>query len=180
MQSICKLSFVCLCSLLMFSGCDTGPDVASIVGENNKTNIQKVANAMTLYQKRLGKAVPNEEELCDFIETNSTIERNLDFMKIDRASFKDYLISERDNQPFFIRYGVFVPDRTPAQAFVFETVGLEGARQIGWSDSTVQDVTEEKEYAKLKSGKVKKSSRKTVDPSLEASKAAAKAAEAAK
>jgi len=178
MGSICKLSFVGLCSLLLLCGCDSGPDVSGIVAENNKAGIQKLANILMLYQARNGKAAANEDELCDFVANNDTIANNLKFMDINKSKFKDYLVSERDGQPFFVRYGIVVPDRTPPQALVFETIGFEGTRQVGWSDSTVQDVTDDNEYAKLKKGERKKRRVKLVDASAAASKAAAEAAEA--
>ena len=168
-------SFFLVVGAILIAGCGSGPDVAGMVAENNKTNMQKIANVMMLYQNRVGRAANSEDELVGFVTSHDKIDKNLNFMKIDKDSFGDYFVSERDQQPYFVRYGIVVPDRTPAQAFVFETVGVDGVRKVAWSDSSVTDVSDEKEYKKLKDGKVKRM--KPKEEGAAAAKAAADAAE---
>ena len=173
MHTFIKFNFVCLFSLVLVAGCGSGPDVNSLVAAKNGSNIQKVSNALRLYQVRLGKPAPSEEQLCDFIANNATIDKNLSKMKIDRAAFKDHLVCERDSEPFFVRYGVVVKERGAAQPLVFESAGVDGVRKVGWSDASVTDVSDEKQYDKLKSGKFKKE--KFVDLASEAAKQRAEA-----
>lgn len=173
MLALIRFNFVCLFCLVLIAGCNKGPDIGGMVAEKNASNIQKVCNALRLYQVRLGKPAPSEEQLCDFIASNGTIEKNLSKMNIDRTTFKDHLVCERDSEPFFVRYGVVVKERGAAQPLVFESVGVDGVRKIGWSDATVTDVSDEKEYDKLKNGKFKKE--KIVDIAAEAAKQPAEA-----
>lgn len=163
-----RFSFVCFFGVVFIAGCDSDAKIDGRVGEINKSNIQKVRNSLRLYQIRLGKAAPSEEELCDFIANNGSIEKNVARMNIDRANFKDHLISERDSEPFFVRYGIICRDKGVAHPLVFESVGVEGVRQVCWSNGDVVELSDEKEYEKLKNGKYKKE--KSVDPSIEADK----------
>jgi len=152
MHRFFKLSFVVVCIAVMITGCGFDSDVANVVGESNRSNVQKVANSLALYQTVIGQAAQTEEELCDFIATNSKIAQNLELMKIDRDSFKSNLVSERTGTPFFVRYGVYVvrDGRSPAEPLVFETVGVEGSRRIGWSDASVTDESNAVAYDKLR------------------------------
>ena len=153
-----KLSsvFVCLLGVAVLSGCESGPDIGKSVAKANKTNMQKVANSLYLHQSIKGKVPKNEEQLCDFIANDASIDERLSLMQIDRSSFREYLISERDGEPYHVRYGVGIPygGRIP---LVLETVGVDGSRQVCWSDTKITEVSDEKEYKRLKTGKVKSS-----------------------
>jgi len=157
MRFFLKLSCACFCvGLLALNGCDSGPDVAGMVGEANKTNVQKVANSLFLHQTIAGRPPKSEEELCDFIaNADERVDKSLSMMQIDKATFKDHLISERDGEPFFVRYGVAIPYGVGIP-LVLETVGVEGSRQVCWSDTKVTEVTDDKEYERLKKGKIKR------------------------
>lgn len=144
------------CLLINHSGCGSS-DVADLVAENNKTHIQKVANAYSLYEKRLGKAVTSKEELIEFVQSGQNIAKNLEFMNIDPSAFPDYFVSERDDEEFFIRWGISVPDRTAAQPLVFEKTGVDGLRQVCFSNSVIEEV-DANQYDKWKSRGVKKGS----------------------
>lgn len=150
------LNFVCLYFLALVIGCDSGPDVAGLVGATNATNIQKVANSLALYQGRIGRPAKDEAELCEFIANNPSIEKNLGLMQIDRTAFKDYLISERDGEPMFLLYGARIPPRS-AIPLVLEATGVDGSKQVCWSDAKITEVADAKEYENLKRGKIKKS-----------------------
>ncbi len=167
-----RIGFLCLCGLAVtaVAGCGSGPNMEA-VADANKSNLQKVANSLYLYQSKVGKPAKNEEELCDFIANNDKIEKNLGNMKIDRSLFKEYLIGARDGEPLHVRYGVSIPygGRIP---LVLETVGVDGSRQVCWSDTKITEVTSDKEYANLKAGKVRQK-----DVMADATKAAVEAAE---
>ena len=97
---------VCFVGLVAFNGCDTGPDIGGEVAKANKSNVQKIANSLYLHQSVVGKTPKSEEELCDFIaNADARVDKSLKLMQIDKANFKDHLISERDGEPFFVRYG---------------------------------------------------------------------------
>lgn len=151
-------------------GCGKG-HVASVVGDANKTKLQRVKNCYLLYQGRMLKAAENKEELVDFIKTNSKIDKNLNLMGVDRNTFEENFVSDRDGAEYFIRYGTFVRDRAPEEPLVFETVGVEGKKQVIWSSGRV-DEYEGKEYDKLKSGKFRREKFKGPDLKGEAKKAA--------
>ena len=150
-------------------GCGKG-HVASVVGEANKTKIQRVKNCYMLYQGRMLKAAQNKEELVDFIKTNSKIEKNLNLMGVDRSTFEESFVSDRDGAEYFIRYGTFVRDRAPEEPLVFETVGVDGKKQVAWSSEKVEEY-EGKEYDKLKAGKFRREKFKGPDLDAEVKKA---------
>lgn len=152
------------------AGCGKG-HVASVVGEANKTQIQRVKNCYMLYQGRMLKAAENKEQLVDFIKTNSKIDKNLKLMNVDRGTFEESLTSERDGAEYFIRYGTFIQDRAPEEPLVFETVGVEGKKQVAWSSGKVEEY-EGKEYDKLKAGKFRREKYKGPDLKAEAKKGA--------
>lgn len=153
----------------MLFGCGKG-HVASVVGDANKTKIQRVKNCYMLYQGRMLKAAENKEELVEFIKTDGRIEKNLNLMGVDRNTFEESFVSDRDGAEYFIRYGTFVRDRAPEEPLVFETVGVEGKKQVIWSSGRVEEY-EGKEYDKLKAGKFRREKFKGPDLSEEKMKA---------
>ncbi len=149
------LSLIALCFLLMaVTGCGKG-EVANLVAEANKTKIQRAMNSYLLYQSRIHKAAPSKEELIEFIKTNPNIDKNLAFMGIDRDTFEENLISDRDGAEYFFRWGTFIKRPGTNEPLVFETVGVDGKYQVIWSDGEVEEY-EGKECEDLKSGKFRR------------------------
>ena len=147
------VSYLCVIGAMMIvsGGCDSGPDIATMVGENNKTNIQKLLNGYTLYQRRMkNEPCPGKEELLDFIRTNGSIDKNLSYMNIDKDKFEDYFVSERDNEEFLVRWGIYQAERMAAEPVIFEKTGFEGKFQVIWTGGEITEVGKD-EYDKLMS-----------------------------
>ena len=154
-RSICNtpLLLITFIALVGSTGC-TGDRVASQVAEVSKTNLQKLSNVYSLYVTRNGYKGPKDEEAFrDFLENDPSIEKNLGYMGIDRADFEKISISERDDQPFLVRYGLNLPPMSPKQPQVLETVGVDGVRMVIMSNGDIVEVADDAEYAKMASGK---------------------------
>jgi hypothetical protein len=159
-----NLSILTLFFALTVIGCGKG-EIAGIVGEANKTRIQRAVNSYLLYQRRMLKPPKNKEDLVEFIKTNQKIDKNLELMGISRDGFEENLISERDENEYFFRWGTLIKDRAPDEPLVFETVGVDGKYQIGWVSGTVEEY-EKEEYDRLKKGRFKRE--KIAGPDLKA------------
>lgn len=143
-----------LCATMLLSGC--GEDGASdFVSEMNKDRIQRAMNSYRLYQSRIHKAPKSRDELVEFIKTSDKIDKNLEMMGISRETYEEELISERDGEEYIFRWGTFINDRGAAEPIVFEAVGVDGARQVMWTDNKIEEY-DEKEYEKLLKGKFRR------------------------
>lgn len=151
---------ICILALLQLSmfGCKKEEVAKNITAEKNKTNIQKVANSIVLYSAfKRNKGPASAEQLIEFIENDPNIDRNLDWMGIERSKFADYFTSSVDQQPFKVRWGVpFNPDGA-AIPLVFEEKGnADGVRRVALSDGRVLEVKSKEKYEKLLAGKIAK------------------------
>ena len=149
-----KVVFLIALALVLQSGCGGGDaDVSGITSKANETHLQKVANAYKLYQLRNNKAVEDADQLKNFIATATDIDKNLEFMNIDRDSFPDYFVSERDGEEFLIRWKVWINDRAAPQPLVFEKTGVDGKRQVFWVPSQEVEECDKTRYDNLLKGK---------------------------
>ncbi len=155
-RSICNpIVLLIFIALAGFTGC-TGDRVASQVAAVSKTNLQKLSNVYSLYVSRNGYKGPKDEETFrDFLENDPSIEKNIGYMGIGRADFEKISISERDDQPFLVRYGLHLPPMSPKQPQVLETAGVDGVRMVIMSNGDIVEVQDEAEYEKMASGKWK-------------------------
>jgi hypothetical protein len=120
-----------ICALAA-SGCDKS--VADAVGSMNDSNIKRVANLYTAYQKQHAWQGPKDEQaLREFVSKQMSADK-LELMGVQREHFDECLISERDGKPFKIKYGLKGGFRVVA-AVVFEEAGVGGRRQIGSTNS---------------------------------------------
>ena len=85
-------------------GCG-GPDPTDLLAEANNSNIQRLANLYEAYQSRHDWRGPTDEE--DFKSfLNGWNPRKLANIGVEPNSVDDVFISERDGEPFKVRYGV--------------------------------------------------------------------------
>lgn len=135
------------CFLIGVVGCGGGDNSASMIADLNSNNAKRLANLYALYQMNNNWQGPNDEaELRDFIKTQSP--KRLKRGGIDIGNLDDLFISERDGKPFKIRWGLVSRVRGPSLPVVFEEEGVEGKRQIGFTNSAMQEV-ESSEYDRL-------------------------------
>ncbi len=146
------------------SGC-SGDPIASHVASVSKTNLQKLSNVYSLYVSRNSNKGPKDEATFrEFLETDPSIEKNIGYMGIARDDFEKISISERDNAPLLVRYGLSLPPMSPKQPQVLETVGVDGVRLVIMSNGDIVEVSDDAEYKKMASGKWKENREDSTTP----------------
>jgi hypothetical protein len=124
---------------------------AELVGDMNKSNIQRVSNMYAAYQNMKSSAGPKDEaDLKAWIKEYDP--HKLSMMKIDPNNLDGLFTSERDGKPFKIRYKVG-GGRGSVEAVVFEQDGVGGKKQVGFTGGRVDDV-DDSTYNQLWAGKV--------------------------
>jgi hypothetical protein len=148
------LSLLAVASSVAFFGCGSdAKKLASFAAEANQTNIQKINNAYLLMASRNQFRGPkNEDAFRNFLIDNDNVSSNLEFMGIDRDNVDSYFLG-RDDQPFFIRYGLSGLDPSSSAPIVFEAEGIDGVRQVGFSDWSIKSIDNDQEYQRLRNGK---------------------------
>lgn len=132
-------------------GCGGGNPADSMIAAANDTNIKRLASMYSLFHLRNQfKGPKNETELKDFIKSQSA--DRLAKAGIDISEIDAIFMGERDNEPFKIRYGLDTYIRGPSMPVVFEVVGKDGMRQVGFSNGSMQ-VVNNTEYESLWAGK---------------------------
>src|SRR5215213_10584823 len=120
------------CVLLLCSFFEMGcsrHDPASRIGEMNDMKIKQLANLYMAHQTRNGSNGPKDEVgFREFIQKKMPAHR-LEMMRVDPAKIDDLFVSDRDGQPFVIKYGQSggVMSKTPV---VFEKEGKDGTLQV--------------------------------------------------
>lgn len=140
----------------LFAGCGGADKAKDLAAELNKTNIQKVSNAFSLYGNMNNfKSPANKQELIDYIKTGDGLDYSLEVMGIDKDSFQDMFVSSVDGEEFVIRYKARVTAMGGGVPIAFEKTGVNGIRRVGLSNGTVIEA-DDKAYARLMKGKVSK------------------------
>ncbi len=135
---------VCLIGVI---GCGSGDNSASMIADLNSNNAKRLGNLYSLYQINHNFQGPKDEaELKEFIKTISPARLKKGGMDINNID--ELFISERDGKPFKIRWGMDTRVRGPSQPVVFEAEGVEGKRQVGFTNSAMQEV-DSAEYERL-------------------------------
>ncbi len=133
---------------LALVGC--GDEVASQVGAMNKSNIQRLSNMYAAHQNMKGGKGPKDE--AEFKAWITGYDPNkLSMMGIDPNKLDDLFKSERDGQPFKVRFSVG-GGRGSVDAVIFEAAGKDGKKQVGFTDASVQEV-DDATYKDLLAGK---------------------------
>ncbi|HEX6960955.1 MAG TPA: hypothetical protein VF175_03755 [Lacipirellula sp.] len=161
------LALACASWLLAtIAGCG-GSDVADQVGAMNDSNIKRVANLYMAHQFRNGMRGPADEEAFKKFIQSGMSPRKLEMMGVDPNNVDELFISERDGQPFEVRYGLS-GGPSAKLAVVFEQQGKNGKRLVGFTDGSVEEADEVR-YQQLLEGKgdvasVRKDSQTPAEP----------------
>ena len=119
--------------LVWCSGCGSGnPQAAAkaVVRRYNDTNGKRLANFYGQYQSEFLSGPKDENTLKQFISGKPA--SALEEMGVTAEGVDGLFVSERDKQPFFVRYGAPRP-RGGRQALVFETQGVGGKALVVFS-----------------------------------------------
>jgi hypothetical protein len=130
-----------------FTGCGSGNTPQAALRDANRTNMQKLANLYSMYQvQHQFKGPPSEEVFREFI--GQLDEGTQSKMGVDSRGLDKLFISERDREPFLIRYGVPSGPRGSKEPVVFELTGKRGQRMVGFLNMVQREVDPE-EYQQL-------------------------------
>lgn len=140
------LLYGCLLSSTLV-GCSsrTNPDAA--IASVNTTNLQRLANLYFTYQSQHDWHGPaDESDFKSFLRGYP--EHMLTRIGIDPSNIDKLFISERDGQPFKIRYGVPGSSMGSSAPVVFEATGDGKGRLVGFLDMQQREV-DDSEYKSL-------------------------------
>lgn len=128
-------------------GCSSRTDPDSTLARANGTNIQRLANLYFTYQSQHDWRGPKDEaEFKSFLQKYNS--HKLSRIGVDPNALDKLFTSERDGQPFKIRYGVPGSAMGSSAPVVFESAGDGKSRQVGFLDMQQREV-EEPEYDAL-------------------------------
>jgi hypothetical protein len=137
-------------SAALLAGCGGAADPADALAQANSSNIQRLANLYVSFQSRNEWRGPADEAAFKgFIRAYSP--DKLKRIGVDPAAVDALFISERDNGPFKIRYGVPGSAMGSSDPVIFESTGVDGRRQVGFLSMTQREV-DAAEYDQLWSG----------------------------
>ena len=136
-------------ALTLLVGCGQAPrDAKSIIREANDVNGRRLVNLYGQYQAIHGHSPKTEQAFRKGIEARG--QTTLEEMGVPTGDLSPLFVSERDGQPFEIRYAApYSPGSR--QALIFESRGVEGRRAIYFTGGTIVHVPES-ECAAYRSG----------------------------
>jgi hypothetical protein len=121
---------VVLLMLVTLLGCGESVDPAEAVAAANSSNIQRLANLYLAYQAESNwVGPPDEAKFKEFI--SSLPAQQLKRINVDPAKLDAIFVSERDGQPFKIRWLVVGNMMGSTEPVVFESAGVGGKRMVG-------------------------------------------------
>jgi hypothetical protein len=128
--------------LLLAAGCG-GDKSTKLLQELNDSNIKRVSMLYTVFQGQHGMRGPKDEnELKDFISSQGP--RALERIGVSLDELESLFLSERDNEPFKIRYGLKTNARQSPVPIVFETVGVDDKFMVAFSGFVCKEVDKAK------------------------------------
>ena len=121
------------------TGCNTSVSPDDAVAAANSTNIQRVTNLYLAYQANNNWIGPADEAaLKDFIR--GLPESQLTRIGVNPGQLDELFISDRDSQPFKIRYKILGNVRGSEEPVVFEAEGSGGQRMVGFLNMSQREV----------------------------------------
>jgi len=130
-------------------GC--GNNTTRQVAAMNKSNAQRIANIYSAFQQyKSGRGPKNEAEFKAFIKDFN--KDNLSAMGIHPDKLDELFVSERDGQPFKIRFNVGGGNGAVA-AVVFEQEGKDGQKEVAFTGNSKVEAVDSAAYAQLWAGK---------------------------
>lgn len=116
------------------AGCGSKqPDVTSLVASVNNANGKRLANLYAVYQSRHDGSGPKDRQAFESFIRTALQPGELAGTGVDQGNLEALFVSERDKQPFFVRYGVSSPDPSSPGvnlAVIFEADGIDGMHEV--------------------------------------------------
>lgn len=142
-----------MCAVFVsIAGC-SGSKSDKMFAEATDSNAKRLGTLYAQYQvsnrdrRFLGPA--DKEAFVAFIKEQNA--RGLERIGVDPNNLEAIFVSERDNQPFKIRWAVQGVSRGPAQPVIFESEGRDGKFIVGFT-GFIQKEVDQAEYDRLWSG----------------------------
>jgi hypothetical protein len=137
----------CCIAVSLLLGCTRGADPQDAVAKANATNLQRLSNLYLAYQGDNNWQGPADEaKFKEFIRGFSP--KKLTRIGIDPNATDSLFVSERDGQPFKIRYSVAGNMMGSMEPVIFEAEGIDGKRLVGFLDMSQREV-DNAEYESL-------------------------------
>jgi hypothetical protein len=150
-RSAASLAFSLLAGVFL-TGCGKSTDPDSAIAAANQQNIQRLANLYFAYQmKHEWHGPPDEPAFKQFLRAYSPAK--LTRIGIDPHAIDELFVSERDGQPFKIRYGVRGSAMGSSEPVIFEADGVDGRRNVGFLNMVQREV-DDAEYNDLWAGRL--------------------------
>jgi len=127
-KAIIVLVSVAMISVLQIGCGEAKVDPMSRVLAANDSNIKRMKTCYEIFTLAKGKPPKDEKIFRDFFENDSASVGRLKRIGVEQESFGDILVSERDGQPFVVRWGA--GGRDPA--VIFEAEGVDGKRMVAF------------------------------------------------
>ena len=150
---------VLIMAVVAMAGCGRGPlGDEELIKAANPSNIHRLTNLYSAFADQNRGVGPKDEKQFRGFVAKLPPER-LARMGIDGAALDTLFSSERDAQPFEIKYGQKKPDgrgqtqgggAVPELAVVLETTGVDGVRQVGFLGTRVVKSIDSAGIAKTK------------------------------
>jgi len=152
-----KLGLVrCSCFLLFLVGLAVGcggDKTMTTFKEMNKLNMSKLANSYVMFASVNGNVGPKDaDELKNFIKSDERVPPRLGLSSSDLDNLDAIFVSDADEEPFKIRFGLKIrvdEDRSP---LIFDAVGVDGMRRVALADNQIIEVTDAKKYDRMWAG----------------------------
>jgi hypothetical protein len=143
---------ICILSGGFLAGCGDSTDPDSAIAAVNEQNIQRLANLYFAYQmKHEWHGPPDEQAFKQFLRGYNPAK--LTRIGIDPNAIDEVFVSERDGEPFTIRYGVLGSAMGSSEPVIFEAKGVSGRRNVGFLNMVQREV-EDAEYNDLWAGRM--------------------------
>lgn len=129
------------------AGCSGKTDPNEAIARVNETNLQRLANLYFTYQmKHNWRGPADEAAFKQFLREYNP--KKLERIGVDPSQIDELFISQRDGQPFVIRYGVPGSAMGSTEPVIFQSTPVEGKYLIGFLDMRQEEV-DEAEYNQL-------------------------------
>lgn len=144
------LSFLAIAVLSLATlGCGPSFNAKAAVKAANDNNLKLIVTCYATFQAMNtsgGYMGPKDEaEFREFLNGKAATNflTNVDF---DTSNMDSLFVSDRDNAPFKIRWGVQGSPRGSNEPIVFETVGVDGKRLVGFTSHKYLEPASDKQY----------------------------------
>lgn len=136
----------------LLAGCAKHENASTIIERINDSNGKRLANLYAIHQVRHNfKGPANKAAFVRFIQ-QEMLPAELEGTGVDPNAIDELFVSERDKEPFFIRYGLVAPPWAAShQAVVFEEKGVRGSVAVFLTGPKVVEVRNE-DVAAYRSG----------------------------